>query len=105
MDEYEVRHWPSWHRHITLSLMAHAWLASLRWKAHQQETPDPWVAQLTVPEVRCLLEVALPLHPRSAELRLAWSRWRRAKRKQAKRSHHRSREFSFWVQHPYLNSS
>lgn len=30
LDEYEVRSWDSWHRHITLSMMAHAWIASLR---------------------------------------------------------------------------
>ena len=29
-DQYEVRFWPSWHRHITLVMLAHAWLASLR---------------------------------------------------------------------------
>jgi SRSO17 transposase len=30
LDQYEVRSWHSWHRHITLSMMAHAWLASIR---------------------------------------------------------------------------
>jgi SRSO17 transposase len=30
LDQYEVRTWPSWHRHITLSMMAHAFLASIR---------------------------------------------------------------------------
>jgi SRSO17 transposase len=30
LDEYEVRYWHSWYRHITLSMMAHAWLASIR---------------------------------------------------------------------------
>jgi SRSO17 transposase len=30
LDEYEVRYWHSWHRHITLSMMAHAWLAAIR---------------------------------------------------------------------------
>jgi len=30
LDEYEVRLWHSWHRHITLVMMAHAWLASTR---------------------------------------------------------------------------
>lgn len=30
LDEYEVRTWPSWHRHITLALLAHAWLAAMR---------------------------------------------------------------------------
>jgi SRSO17 transposase len=33
LDEYEVRHWPSWYRHITLSMMAHAWLTVTRYKA------------------------------------------------------------------------
>src|ERR671912_609489 len=26
LDHYEVRRWDSWHRHITLSLLAHAFL-------------------------------------------------------------------------------
>jgi SRSO17 transposase len=30
LADYEVRYWPSWHRHITLSMLAHAWLASMR---------------------------------------------------------------------------
>ena len=37
LDEYEVRYWHSWHRHITLSLMAHAWLASVRFKATEKK--------------------------------------------------------------------
>jgi hypothetical protein len=44
-----------------------------------------------VPEVRRLLEVALPLPPRSAALRLAWSRWRRTIRLRVRRSHYRQR--------------
>ena len=36
LDEYEVRHWHSWHRHITLSMMAHAWLASIRCKSEEK---------------------------------------------------------------------
>lgn len=32
LDSYEVRYWNSWHRHITLSMMAHALLAVMRWK-------------------------------------------------------------------------
>ena len=30
LDHYEVRTWPAWHRHITLAMMALAWLASVR---------------------------------------------------------------------------
>jgi SRSO17 transposase len=33
LDEYEVRTWRSWHRHITLSMMAHAFLAWARYRA------------------------------------------------------------------------
>ncbi len=42
LDEYEVRYWHSWHRHITLSMMAHAWLAAVRWKATEKKGgPSP----------------------------------------------------------------
>jgi SRSO17 transposase len=42
LDEYEVRHWHSWHRHITLSMMAYAWLASVRYKATEKKgDPSP----------------------------------------------------------------
>jgi SRSO17 transposase len=33
LDEYEVRHWDSWHRHITLCLLAHATLQVARARA------------------------------------------------------------------------
>jgi SRSO17 transposase len=38
LDEYEVRYWHSWYRHITLSLMAHTWLAFLRAKSEEKKT-------------------------------------------------------------------
>ena len=41
LDHYEVRHWHSWHRHITLSMMAHAWLSSVRPKADKKGTMIP----------------------------------------------------------------
>jgi SRSO17 transposase len=37
LDEYEVRFWHSWYRHITLSMMAHAWLASVRHQATEKK--------------------------------------------------------------------
>jgi SRSO17 transposase len=30
LDEYEVRSWVGWHRHVTLAMLAHAYLAVLR---------------------------------------------------------------------------
>lgn len=38
LDQYEVRHWHSWHRQSTLSLLAHAFLAWLRLRT---QTHDP----------------------------------------------------------------
>ena len=35
LDEYEVRSWGGWYRHITLSMLAHAFLAVTRSKAQQ----------------------------------------------------------------------
>lgn len=37
LDDYEVRYWHSWYRHITLSMMAHAWLASVRHTATEKK--------------------------------------------------------------------
>jgi SRSO17 transposase len=41
LDEYEVRFWQSWYRHITLSMMAHAWLASIRRQEQEKKGQEP----------------------------------------------------------------
>jgi SRSO17 transposase len=41
LDDYEVRFWHSWYRHITLSMMAHAWLASIRLQEQEKKAPEP----------------------------------------------------------------
>ena len=41
LDEYEVRFWHSWYRHITLSMMAHAWLASIRRREQEKKVREP----------------------------------------------------------------
>jgi SRSO17 transposase len=40
LDEYEVRFWHSWYRHITLSMMAHAWLASIKHREQGKKAPQ-----------------------------------------------------------------
>jgi SRSO17 transposase len=40
-DRYEVRTWPSWYRHITLTMLAHAWLADRRQQATPGEKRQP----------------------------------------------------------------
>jgi SRSO17 transposase len=36
LDEYEVRRWQSWYRHVTLALLAHAFLAVTRAQAQEK---------------------------------------------------------------------
>jgi SRSO17 transposase len=36
LDQYEVRSWPSWYRHVTLALLAHAFLAVTRAHVHEK---------------------------------------------------------------------
>jgi SRSO17 transposase len=40
LDEYEVRFWHSWYRHITLSMMAHAWLASIELREREKKVQE-----------------------------------------------------------------
>jgi SRSO17 transposase len=39
LDQYEVRRWPAWYRHVTLALLAHAYLEVTRSQA--TATPEP----------------------------------------------------------------
>ena len=34
LDQYEVRKWDGWYRHITLAMLAHAYLAVVRQQAN-----------------------------------------------------------------------
>ena len=36
LDEYEVRRWDGWYRHITLAMLAHAYLTVIRHQALEQ---------------------------------------------------------------------
>ena len=71
LDHYEVRQWPSWYRHITLAMLAHGFLAWQRREAGKKgRQPDALglregMVTLSVPELRRLLALTLPLPPRS----------------------------------------
>jgi hypothetical protein len=86
LDHYEVRSFVGWYRHITLVLVALAYLTGIC--ATERCAPVPpttfrppstsAVLALTVPEVRHLL--ARLIWPASSSVRrvLAWSWWRRS---------------------------
>jgi SRSO17 transposase len=86
LDEYEVRTWDAWHRHITLALLAHAFLNVMR--SHIVEPTDEAGADLLpmmVPELRRLVWRLVWARLATHEAVLAWSRWRRRHQRRAQR--------------------
>src|SRR5579859_4023812 len=96
LDQYEVRLWTCWYRHVTLAMLAHAYLTVVRACVVLQDQSLPQetmieLLPLTVPEVRHLLwQVVWPFQPRLERV-LAWSRWRRRHQARAKRVHTKRR--------------
>jgi len=97
LDQYEVRSWPGWYRHVTLVMLAHAFLTTIcsQDKALAPFTSSPLpvliVAPLTVPEVRHLLGRLIWPSACSVKLVLAWSWWRRCHRSLASYYHTKRR--------------
>ncbi|MEV4248760.1 IS701 family transposase [Streptosporangium canum] len=88
LDQYQVRGWKGWHRHITLAMLALAFLAVVA--AAQPVTDDRHIA-LTMPEIRRLLAVLLLSRPRRIAEILRWSQWRRRHQAIARRCHYQRR--------------
>ena len=97
LDQYEVRHWTGWYRHMTLVMLAHAFLTVMctqdQTSVPNASSPLPALveAPLTVPEVRHLLAHLIWPLACSAKLVLAWSSWRRWHRGQASYYHTKRR--------------
>ena len=100
LDQYEVRKWDGWYRHITLAMLAHACLAVVRRQALEPRRSgrkggcpslDEKLIPLTVPEVRRLLYRLIWRHQPTDESVLRWSRWRRRHQATARRCHYRRR--------------
>jgi len=51
LDEYEVRRWEGWYRHITLSLLAYAFLVATRATMHAAERPEKGGAEALLPRL------------------------------------------------------
>lgn len=93
----QVRHWTAWHRHITLAMLALAFLTVLAADAGPTRPAEPnrparssEPIDLTVPELRHLLG-ALLIPLTTLNKLLAWSTWRRLHQATARRSHYRRR--------------
>jgi hypothetical protein len=106
LDQYEVRSFVGWYRHITLVMLAHAFLTGI---CAQEKARAATIAcalppcaldvvsdtrpllPLTVPEVRHLLGLLIWPPPGNAKLLLAWSWWRRCHRSCASYFHTKRR--------------
>jgi hypothetical protein len=86
LDGYEVRSWHGWYRHVTLSMLALAFLAAMRVNLAGQKGAGIW-------RIHCLQHARdpPPHRPLPAEFCidfiLAWSLWRRLHQAVAKACH------------------
>jgi SRSO17 transposase len=89
LDEHQVRRWTSWHRWVTLAMLAHAFLVVTTAAQRCADTAGTILIALTVNEFRRLFNALLlrPLHA-VADI-LAWSAWRRKHQAMARACHHR----------------
>ena len=78
LDHYQVRSWRAWYAHITLSMLALAWLSATRAQAAkgEPEPADPGMIGYTLPEIRRLLTGLTWRYYQTPHV-LAWSNWRR----------------------------
>jgi SRSO17 transposase len=100
LEDYEVRCWTAWYRHITLVMIIQACIAGICAAArilsteppsHEETPPACPLLPLTIPEVRHLLAHLVIPPPRSATLLLSWSWWRRCHQSRASFFHTKRR--------------
>lgn len=91
LDEHQVRTWTSWHRWVTLALLAHAFLVVTTADQRRTDRSPSTLITLTINEFRRLF-IALLLQPLHTVANiLAWSTWRRKHQATARRCHYRRR--------------
>jgi hypothetical protein len=89
LDEHQVRRWTSWHRWVTLAMLAQVFLIVATAAQRRASRTTTTLIALTVNEFRRLFDALLlrPLHA-VADV-LAWSHWRRKHQARARACHHR----------------
>jgi len=102
LDHYQVRTWTGWHRHVTLAMLALAFLMACAAAAAPPAPADPWhharhrgPITLTAAEIRRLVNGLVITSPQ-ASLRVIseiqrWSNWRRHHQGHARHSHYQRR--------------
>jgi SRSO17 transposase len=81
LDHYEVRSFVGWYRHVTLVMLAYAFLVAMRASLLIGTSPapaDPSPKPLSTPEMRHLLGTLIWPAPSGVRFVLGWSWWRRS---------------------------
>ena len=97
LDQYEVRRWDGWYRHITLSMLAQAYLAVIpasgdgAGRKGGYYGPDEELIPLTVPEVRRLPTRLVWTENQPPDFILYWLWWRRRHQARARQCHYKRR--------------
>jgi SRSO17 transposase len=87
LDEHQVRRWGSWHRWVTLAMLAAAFL-TITATGHTRQPPPRGQIPLTRNETARLLAALLLTPAHSPAHRLNWSAWRRRHQHRAQTSHY-----------------
>ncbi|MFB8267417.1 IS701 family transposase [Streptomyces sp. NPDC055955] len=91
LDEHQVRRWTSWHRWVTLAMLAHAFLATATANERAQEQAPNGLIPLTCNEIQHLFTTLVAPTVHTVTHRLRWSEWRRRHQARARACHYRQR--------------
>ena len=87
LDQHQVRTWISWHRWVTLAMLALAFLTIAAAAEHAQPPPAGLIP-LTRNEIARLAAAVIIQPARDAPSRLNWSAWRRRHQYTARACHY-----------------
>jgi len=87
LDEHQVRTWTSWHRWVTLAMLAAAFLAVTA-AGHRCNPPPDGLIPLTRNEIATLFASLTIRPPGGTRYRLHWSTWRRRHQYRAQQCHY-----------------
>jgi SRSO17 transposase len=92
LDEHQVRTWTSWHRWVTLAMLATAVLTAAAVAEHRRD-PDPdGQIPLTRNEITSLLTRLITKPADSPGHQLRWSGWRRRHQHRAQKCHYQRQQ-------------
>jgi len=87
LDEHQVRTWTSWHRWVTLAMLACAFLTVAAAAEHTRQ-PPPGQIPLTCNEIARLFTALIISPAKDTGHLLHWSAWRRRHQHHARRCHY-----------------